>query len=127
MDIIFSNINWLAIVLAWFLAFMLGSLWYSERLFLTKWKEGLGTQSVPGRPLSKLLLVQAISTFLFTLALRASLGVSLAFTIFVAITSAVMTYANGLYSGKSLYTIFTETFYILAQSALILIVLALIR
>jgi hypothetical protein len=127
MDIIFSNINWFAIVLAWFLAFMLGSVWYSEKLFLTKWKEGLGTQSAPGRALSRLLLVQAVSTLLYTLALRASLEASLAFAIFVAITSAVMTYANGLYSGKSLYTIFTETFYILAQSTIVLTVLSLFQ
>ena len=125
MNTIFTNIYWPAILIGWFLAFMLGSVWYSNKMFLQNWVKGLGIQSVPVRPLSKLLSVQAISTLFFAIVLHASFSVSLTFAVFVAITSAVMTYANGLHSGKSLYAIFTETLYILAQSAIILIVLSL--
>ncbi|MEZ4664814.1 MAG: DUF1761 family protein [Caldilineaceae bacterium] len=40
----FASINWLAVVVGAILAFAAGWLWYSPRLFGTKWAAGSGVQ-----------------------------------------------------------------------------------
>ena len=39
---IFSNINWLAVLVATIAYFMLGAIWYSKALFGTKWASAVG-------------------------------------------------------------------------------------
>ena len=39
-----ANVNWLAVIVGWVLAFLLGWLWYSPKLFGTKWAEGVGVE-----------------------------------------------------------------------------------
>ena len=39
-----ANVNWLAVIVGFVLAFALGWLWYSPKLFGTKWAEGVGVK-----------------------------------------------------------------------------------
>jgi hypothetical protein len=40
-----ENVNWIAVTVGAVLAFLLGWLWYSPKLFGTKWAEGAGVTS----------------------------------------------------------------------------------
>ena len=49
-----DNVNWLAVIIGFVLAFALGWLWYSPKLFGRKWAEGVGLDhdehGQPARP-----------------------------------------------------------------------------
>lgn len=44
MEEITANVSWLAVVTGAIAAFLIGWLWYSPRLFGTKWAEGVGAK-----------------------------------------------------------------------------------
>ncbi len=63
---IFSNINWLAVLVAAVSYFMLGALWYSKGLFGTKWAAAVGmNMSDPDK--SKGMAKMMIGTFVLIL------------------------------------------------------------
>ena len=102
---IFVGVNWLAVVIGAVLAFALGWLWYSPRLFGTKWAEGsgvnmgsadqmpmgaMGTQALGLLLMSWFVGVTAVNNALLTVILA-----TLAFT--------VLAYSGNSFSGKSSY------------------------
>ena len=102
---IFVGVNWLAVVIGAVLAFALGWLWYSPRLFGTKWAEGsgvnmgsadqmpmgaMGTQALGLLLMSWFVGVTAVNNALLTVILA-----TLAFT--------VLAYSGSSFSGKSSY------------------------
>ncbi len=63
---IFSNINWIAVLVAAVSYFMLGALWYSKTLFGTKWAAAVGlNMSDPDK--SKGMAKMMIGTFVLIL------------------------------------------------------------
>ena len=59
------NVNWLAVGVGGVVAFMLGWLWYSPKLFGTKWAEGVGLSLEEGSgPAAAAMIMQIIGTFL---------------------------------------------------------------
>ena len=39
-----NDLNWLAVIVGAVVAFLLGWLWYSPKMFGTKWAEGVGVE-----------------------------------------------------------------------------------
>ena len=122
---LFSNINWLALIIGWILSYGLGALWFSPLMFLKKWNEGLGTPPVKDRSFALLMVVQAATSFIFALALALALPYSLLLAVIIAIAASGMIKSFGLFDGKTTYAVATETAYILVQAAIIIIVLLL--
>lgn len=111
------NINWLAVVVGAVIAYVLGWLWYSPRLFGAKWAEGVGVsledQSAP--PIAA-MVTQAIGTFL----LAWVVGVTATHNALVTIILIIVTYiflmiAAGLFAKKSCYAIGAEVGYVIAM------------
>jgi len=125
MESILTDVNWLGVVVGAVIAFALGAMWYSPSMFGDKWRQGLGAGGMSNRPLGLLLVVQAIATFLFAWVIAVAVNDSMALAILVALTASILIKSNGLFSDKSLYAIGTEAGYIVAQAAIVLIVLQL--
>ena len=105
MDELTTDVSWLAVVVGAIVSFLAGWLWYSPKLFGTKWAEGTGVEmgtadEMPVGALGFLLVglflmswfvgVTAVSNALLTVILA-----TLAFT--------VLAYSGGMFAKKSGY------------------------
>jgi hypothetical protein len=98
-----NGVSWLAVIVGTIVSFLLGWLWYSTKLFGTKWAEGVGVDlggvtSVPvGALVSQFVGLFLMSWFVgVTAASNALLTVILATLAFTALG-----YSNGMFGMKS--------------------------
>ena len=117
-----ENVNWIAVVVGAVVSFLLGWLWYSPKLFGTKWAEGAGVkidraQSMP----MTAMLVQAIGTFLLAWVVGVTAASNqLLFVILIFLTIGFLFVSGGLFSQKSRYAITTEAGFV-ASMAVVMI------
>lgn len=124
MNEITANVHWLAVIVGFVLSFLLGWLWYSPKLFGTKWAEGVGVKmgeanQMPVAP----MVLQAVGTFLLAWVVGVTAGNNaLATIILIAVTMIVLQAAGGLFTKKSTYAILTEVGFIAAMVVLMIVV-----
>ena len=112
-----AGVNWLAVVLGAVVAYALGWLWYSPKVFGKKWAEGVGVDlgSASGMPVAA-MVVQAIGTLLLAWVVGVTAVANALFTfILIVLTIAVLVFAGGLYVKKSMYAVWVESGYIVAM------------
>lgn len=83
---IFSNVNWLAVIVATIVYFSLGAVWYHEGVFGSKWAAGHGLKmdDPEGRKgLGKIMAMSFFSFLIITIAL-AFLVVKMNLTVFIS-------------------------------------------
>ena len=123
MDILLTNINWLAVIIGAVASFALGWLWYSPKMFGTKWATGSGMTLEPGTKMPMLAMVaQAGSTFVLAWAVGVAKAlelVPLALLFTVAIMGLIK--ANALFAKKNFYAVAVETGFIAAMVAVMLL------
>jgi hypothetical protein len=117
---IFSQVSWWGIIVGWLVSYFLGALWFSPKMFLKPWVEGMGPAKVKW-PLSMLMFVQIVTSFVFALALGLAMQYSLVLAIIIALAATGMIKSFALYSGKTMGATATETAYVIAQSAIIIV------
>jgi hypothetical protein len=113
-----ANVNWLAVIVGWAAAFGLGWLWYSPRLFGTKWAQGVGVELGGGGDMPMgALVTQAAGLFLlaWVVGVTAAGNALLTFLLIIA-AIAVLIASGGLFARKSTYAIRTETGYLVAAA-----------
>lgn len=117
MEELLIDVNWLAVIVGAVAAFIAGWVWYSPKMFATKWAQGIGIDINDGSgPMMPAMLAQAVGTFLLAWVIGITETTnSLSFAILIAITIAVIIKANGLFSQKSKYAIMVESGYILVM------------
>lgn len=105
MSEITTGVNWIAVCVGAIVSFLAGWLWYSPRLFGTKWADGVGAtlgdaSSMPvGAMVSQLVGLFLMSWFVgVTAASNALLTVVLATVAFT-----VLAYSGGMFAQKSPY------------------------
>jgi VIT1/CCC1 family predicted Fe2+/Mn2+ transporter len=110
--------NWLAVVVGWVLAFLLGWLWYSPTLFGEKWAEGVGVELGSADKMPAAALVsQALGLFLLSWAVGVTAANAALLTfILIVLALAVLLASGGLFSKKSTYAIATESGYVLVAA-----------
>lgn len=123
MDEITNGVSWLAVLVGAVLSFLLGWLWYSPKLFGTKWAEGSGvkmnsadkmpTAAMASQGLGLLLMswfvgVTANSNALYTVILA-----TLAFT--------VLQFSGNSFSGKSSYARLVDAGYWIAALVVMIV------
>lgn len=124
MSEITANVNWLAVIIGAVLSFLLGWLWYSPKLFGTKWAEGVGVKMTDGASMPiQPLIVQAIGTFLLSWLVGVTAKNNALFTIILAaVTFMVLVDASGHFTRKSTYARLTETGFIAAMVVVMIVV-----
>lgn len=123
-----ANVNWLAVIIGAVLAYVLGWLWYSPRMFGTKWAEGVGVElgSASSMPVAA-MVTQAIGTFLlaWVVGVTAANNALLTF-ILIIVTFAVLLFAGGLFTKKSSYANNVDVGFIVAMAVVMFVVQAIL-
>ena len=124
-----NGVNWLAVIAGAVAAFVMGWLWYSPKVFGTKWAEGLGVElgsasEMPvGAMVTNIIGLLLMSWFVgVTAASNALLTVILATLAFT-----VLAYSGGLFTRKSAYARAVEAGYWMVSLAIMILSQGLIR
>lgn len=118
-----ENVNWVAVIVGAFLAFGLGWLWFSPKLFGAKWAEGVGVSidKASGPPLMA-LATQATGTFLLAWVIGITATSNALMTaILIVLTIVFLISAGGLFAQKSCYAIATEAGFIVVMAVVMII------
>jgi Protein of unknown function (DUF1761) len=119
-----ANVNWLAVIVGTVAAFLLGWLWYSPKLFGTKWAEGVGVKlgGADAMPVGA-MVTQIIASFLLAWLVGITAGQNALLTIIlIALTIIMFIVSNGLFAKKSNYAIGVEGGFIAAMTVVMIIV-----
>ena len=112
-----ANVNWLAVIIGAVVAFVLGMLWFSAKMFGVKWALGSGLDPKgPAKPPVAAIISQAIGTFLLAWLVGVTAASNALATIVLAgLTLIALVAAGGLFTNKSSYAIIAETTYVAAM------------
>lgn len=124
MNEIVTNVNWLAVAVGTVLAFLLGWLWYSPKLFGKQWAEGIGVElgSASGMPIPA-MIAQLAATFVLAWVVGVTAaGNALATVILVVVMLVLFTVATGLFGKKSSNAIAIEASFIVAMAVIMIVV-----
>ena len=117
-----NNINWLATIIGAIVAFLLGWLWYSPKLFVEKWAEGVRINFDGSGPSELVMVVQMVATFLLSWVIGITAASNSLFTaILITLTIVCLMAASGLFCQKSRYAIATETGFIVVMVAVMIV------
>ncbi len=100
-----ANVSWMAVIVGAVVAFVVGALWYSPKLFGTKWAEDVGIElgSASEMPMGA-MAGQAIGLLLMSWFVGVTAGNNALLTVILAtVAFTVLQYASGLFSKKGAY------------------------
>ena len=122
MDILFENVDWLATAVGAGLAYLLGWVWYSPKVFLKPWLEGIGlSMEDMAAPPFTAMVIQALGTFLMAWVIAVMAANALLFAAaLMVLTLVVMTFSGGLYSQKTIPAIAIEAGYVVVMAAIMI-------
>lgn len=115
-----SQVEWMTVTISTLVCFVLGWLWYSDKLFGKQWKAGLGTPAWTA-PMWMPMSAQLGSTFLLAIIINMATADGHAFhAILVAITVAGFIKANGYFSGKTMTAVSVDVLYVVVMAAIMI-------
>lgn len=117
------GVNWLAVIVGAVVAFLLGWLWYSPKLFGVRWAEGVGVSlDDASGPSGVAMAAQALGTFLLSWVVGVTAAADALLTIIlIVVTLVVLMVAGGKFSQKSGYAIATETGFVVAMAIVMIV------
>ena len=119
MESLLTNIEWVPVIVSTVVAFMVGWAWYSPKLFVKGWLEGIG-EPVVKYEMWMPMFPQLGATLFFAAAMNIAINTDqLPLIVLFTIVLAGFIKANGLYSGKTVYAIGVETMYIFVMAAVL--------
>lgn len=128
MEELTSNVNWLAVVIGFVAAYMLGWLWYSPKLFGEQWAEGVGLDLEKASEMPVAAMgIQAFGTFClaWVVGITAASNALLTLILIVA-TFIFLQVSGGMFSQKNRTVIFIDAGYIAAMAVVLVIFQALL-
>ncbi|MFK8034207.1 MAG: DUF1761 domain-containing protein [Hyphomicrobiales bacterium] len=128
MDMLTTNISWIAVLVGAVVSFMAGWLWYSPILFGPKWAEGVGVEM--GRasemPVSAMVF-QGVGLLLMSWFIGALSAENLtAVAVLGTISFVALAYSGGLFAKKSAYARFVDAGYWIISLIVMVIVQSLL-
>jgi hypothetical protein len=118
------NVSWHAVIVGAVVAFALGWLWYSPKLFGTKWAAGVGVLIDDGSALPvTAMILQAIGTLLLAWVVGVTAASNALMTIIlIVLVMVTLLAAGGFFAKKSVYAIGTEAGFILKMTVVMIVV-----
>jgi len=119
----FSQVSWLAVGVGTIAAFLVGWLWYSPKLFGTKWAEGSGVEmgsasSMPVFP----MVSQLVALFLLSMVVGITATAEALITAILAILAvATFVVSTGSFGQKSMAAVTIDFFYIVVAGVVMII------
>lgn len=123
-----THVDWLAVIAGTAVSFLLGSLWYSPKLFGKAWAEGVGVElgSASGVPVAA-MVAQLAATFLLAWVIGVTAAQNaLATAILIVVTLALFLVASGLFAKKSRAAIAIEAGFIVAMAVVMILAQAML-
>lgn len=116
----FTDISWLAVGLGTVVSFMVGWLWYSPKMFLTKWAEGSGLPPEPPEDMPAFAMAaQLCALLLLSLVIGITAAVNALITAILAIlAAATFVVSNGAWCRKSGYALAVDFFYVVVSGVI---------
>ena len=118
-----ANVNWLAVIVGTVVAFLVGWLWYSPRLFGKQWAAGSGVDlgSASSMPMGAMVL-QLLGTFClaWVIGITATTD-SLMMAILIIITLALVVVSGGLFARKNGTAASIDAGFIIAMGVVMII------
>jgi len=105
MQEITANVSWLAVIVGAVVAFVVGALWYSPKMFGTKWAEGSGVElgDASEMPMGA-MGTQAVGLLLMSWFVSVTAANNALLTVILAtVAFIVMAYAIGMFAKNSSY------------------------
>ena len=124
MEEITLNVNWLAVIVGFVVAFLVGWVWYLPSLPIGKrWIEGVGMDPAsPPKPSVTPMVWQLIGTFLLAWLVGVTAANNALLTIILAAFAvAALTIATGQFSRKSSFASFAEGGYVIIMFVIMII------
>lgn len=117
------SVNWLAVITGTLVAFLVGWLWYSPKLFGTKWAQGVGVDLGEAKAMPVFAMVaQLLALLLLALVIGITATFNALITAIVAILAAAMfVVSSGAFVQKSRYALTVEFFYILVSGVIMIL------
>lgn len=112
---IITDVNWWGVIISTIVLFVIGWAWYSEKLFATGWKAGIG-HPVKVWPMALPMTAQLAGTFLVSwLVAVAHVLDSGGLAVLIALALGAIVKANGMFAGKNKYAVMVDTTYVLVM------------
>ena len=117
-----TNINWSVVIIGAVIAYLVGWVWYSPKVFGSKWMQGVGINlDGDAKPPLAPMLMQAVATFLLAWVVGVTATHNALYTIIlIVITIVAIVIANGLFCQKSCEAIGIEAGYIIVMAAIMI-------
>ena len=118
-----TDINWLATIVGFVVAFGLGMVWFSPKLFGTRWAEDNGLDPAgPSKPPVATMAVQVVGTFLLAWVVGVTAQNDALLTIIlITVMMVFLNAANALFTGKTAYVRHTEAGFTIAMVVIMII------
>lgn len=117
MEEFISMIEWTPTLVSFVLAFGVGWLWYSDKMFGKKWRDGIRMNPNHQTTMWPAMISQAVGTFLFAVVIGATAANNdLILAILVTLAIAALIKAGGFFSQKSTYAIAVESGYVVVMA-----------
>ena len=123
MNELLDGVNWLAVIVGFMAAYLLGWLWYSPKLFGKKWAEGVGIDMSGETEMPAMaMFVQAVGTFLLSWLVGITAASNALLTIIlIAVTLMTLMAAGSMYCKKPGSAIIIEMGYVFTMVVLMII------
>lgn len=124
MDSVFLNVDWTAVVVGAVLAYLVGWLWYSKRLFGKDWEVGVGLEtSSTSVTHGDAIVAQAFGTFLLSWVVGVTVVTQNSMlAILVAFSTAALMRAKGCFTRNSRYAIAVDSGFVLIMVLIMMLV-----
>ncbi|OUR60950.1 twitching motility protein PilT [Bermanella sp. 47_1433_sub80_T6] len=123
MNELLDGVNWLAVIVGFMAAYLLGWLWYSPKLFGSKWAEAVGIDMSGETEMPAMaMFVQAVGTFLLSWLVGITAASNALLTIIlIAVTLMTLMAAGSMYCKKPGSAIAIEMGYVFTMVVLMII------
>ena len=120
MELFFAQIEWVPVLVSTVIAFLVGWLWYSPKLFVQPWLAGLPEPPKWQAPMWMPMSAQFGSTLFLAIVINYTVQMGYT-TLLVLVVFTLMGFikANGMYSGKTKTAITVEVLYILVMAVIL--------
>ena len=120
MEALTANVNWLGVGLSTIICFMLGSLWFSGKLFGEKWAEGIEIGPDHKQSVSA-LVSQFFGTLLLAWIVGLAVSGSIASVVLITLAVFFLVLASNLMGDHTLYASMVEGGFVIAMTIIMTI------
>ena len=124
-----NGVSWLAVLAGAILSFLLGWLWYSPKLFGTKWAEGSGVKMNSADKMPAVAMAsQGLGLLLMSWFVGVTANSNALYTVILAtVAFTVLQFSGNSFSGKSNYARMVDAGYWIAALIIMIICEGIIR